>query len=253
MFGSVLCRVLPAAHALTGCDTTSSIFDVGKKTMYKVLKDSQKEFVDLSQTACDDIETYVAVDRKFVARLYDPKARFACDHGDLNKLRSRIAQQKDASLVKLPPCEATFRQHVLRVSLQVYIWTSSSIAQPPVRSPLQFGWVNKNGLVLVYFDEQTSSDFYVLVRGKLCVQKVVFVLNKTSLVRNSVPVKEISLATTPIRTLLQTTVMKKLIHTIFVIKYDSSCFPIVTVWFLFVWVFLTECSTYDLESGFVET
>ena len=29
---------------------------------------------------------------------------------------------------------------------------------------------------------------------------------------------------------------------------DSSCFPTVTVWFLFVWVFLTECSTYDLES-----
>ena len=97
--------------------------------------------------------------RKFVARLYDSKARFTCDHGDLNKLRSRIAQQKDAILVKLPPCEATFRQHVLRVSLQVYIWTSSSITQPPVKSPLKIGWVNKNGLVLVYFDEQTSSDF----------------------------------------------------------------------------------------------
>ena len=80
-----------------------------------------------------------------------------------------------------------------------------------------------------------------------------FAFKKPSLVRNSVPVKEISLATTPIRTLLQTTVMKKLIHIIFVIKYDSSCFPIVTVWFLFVWVFLTECSNYDLESGFVET
>jgi hypothetical protein len=65
-----------------------------KKTMYKVLKDSQKEFVDLSQISCDDIETSVAVGRKFIARLYDPKARFTCDHGDLNKLRSRIAQQK---------------------------------------------------------------------------------------------------------------------------------------------------------------
>jgi hypothetical protein len=43
-----------------------------------------------------------------------------------------------------------------------------------------------------------------------------------------------------------------LLNTI-VIKYDSSCFPIVTVWLLFVWVFLTECSTYDLISGFVET
>jgi hypothetical protein len=46
MLGAVLCRALPAAHALTGCDTTVSIFGVGKKTMYKVLKDSQKEFVD---------------------------------------------------------------------------------------------------------------------------------------------------------------------------------------------------------------
>ena len=136
--------------------------------MYKVLKDSQKEFVDLSQTACDDIETSVAVNQTFVARLYDPKARFTCDHGDLNKLMSRIAQQKDAILVKLPPCEATFRQHVLRVSLQVYIWTSSSITQPPVKSPLKIGWVNKNGLVLVYFDGQTSSDF---LQDLLCTCK----------------------------------------------------------------------------------
>jgi uncharacterized membrane protein len=81
----------------------------------------------------------------------------------------------------------------------------------------------------------------------------VFVLNKTSLVRNSFPVKDISLETTPMRTLLQTAVMKKLIHTIFVIKYDSSCFPIVTVWFLYVWVFLTECLAYDLENEFLET
>jgi hypothetical protein len=81
MLGSVLCRVLPAAHALTWCDTTSSFFGGGKKTMYKVLKDSQKEFVDLNQISCDDIEISVAVDRKVVSRLYDPKARFTCDHG----------------------------------------------------------------------------------------------------------------------------------------------------------------------------
>jgi hypothetical protein len=46
MLGSVLCRVLPAAHALTGCGTTFSFFGVVKNTMYKVLKDSQKGFVD---------------------------------------------------------------------------------------------------------------------------------------------------------------------------------------------------------------
>jgi hypothetical protein len=82
---------------------------LGRKPCTRYWKTARKS----SLTSCDDIETSVVVGRKFVARLYDPKARFTCDHGDLNKLRSRIAQQKDASLVKLPPCEATFRQHVL--------------------------------------------------------------------------------------------------------------------------------------------
>ena len=120
--------------------------------------------------------------------------------------------------MKLPPCEATFRQHVLRVSLQVYIWTSSSIAQPPVKSPLQFGWVNKNGLVPVYFDGQTSSDFLqdllCTCKGKTLCSKGCVCFQQNLSCTNSVPVKEISLATTPIRTLLQTTVMKKLIHKI---------------------------------------
>jgi hypothetical protein len=74
---------------------------VGKKTMYKVLKDSQKEFVDLSQISCDDIETSVAVGRKFVARLYDPKARFTCDHGDLNKYTLSVHDQKAILCIKL--------------------------------------------------------------------------------------------------------------------------------------------------------
>jgi hypothetical protein len=43
------------------------------------------------------------------------------DHVDLNKLRVRLATLRDACLAKLPPCEATFTQHVLRSSLQINI------------------------------------------------------------------------------------------------------------------------------------
>jgi hypothetical protein len=32
----VFCQILPAAHALSGCDTTSSMFGIGKRTVYKV-------------------------------------------------------------------------------------------------------------------------------------------------------------------------------------------------------------------------
>jgi L-rhamnose isomerase len=34
---SVVCEILPAAYALTGCDTTSSFFGIGKKSMLKAL------------------------------------------------------------------------------------------------------------------------------------------------------------------------------------------------------------------------
>jgi hypothetical protein len=33
--GPLVCKLLPAVHALTGCDTTSSFFGIGKKTVLK--------------------------------------------------------------------------------------------------------------------------------------------------------------------------------------------------------------------------
>jgi hypothetical protein len=111
--------------------------------------------------------------------------------------------------------------------------------------------------VPVYFDGQTSSDFlqYLLCtcKGKTLSSKGCVCFEQNLSCTELCPCQGIFLATTPMRTLLQTAVMKKLIHKIFIIKYDSSCFPIVAVWFLYVWVFLTECSTYDLENEFVET
>jgi hypothetical protein len=38
-----VCEILPAAHALTGCDTTSSFFGIGKKCMLKALKETPNQ------------------------------------------------------------------------------------------------------------------------------------------------------------------------------------------------------------------
>jgi hypothetical protein len=54
----------------------------------------------------------------------------------------RHGSSKDSSLVKLPPSEAAFRQHILRVAFQVYAWTHANEAKPPPRSPLEYGWRN---------------------------------------------------------------------------------------------------------------
>jgi hypothetical protein len=40
-------RVLPGAHALSGCNTTSSFFGNGKRLGYKILKDAASDFHDL--------------------------------------------------------------------------------------------------------------------------------------------------------------------------------------------------------------
>ena len=66
-----LCNILPAAHAITRCDSTSSLFGIGKRTVFKVLKDSPENFRDLSTLADCDTDKYVDAASKLVCRLYD--------------------------------------------------------------------------------------------------------------------------------------------------------------------------------------
>ena len=156
----VLCYILPAAHAITRCDSTSSLFGIGKRTVFKVLKDSPENFRDLSTLADCDTDKSIDAASKLVCRLYDQKGKLKEDHVDLNKLRVRLATLRDACLAKLPPCEATFTQHVLRSSLQINIWMTAYVAKPPMKSAVLFGWEDRNGLVPVYrFKGQMSSDF----------------------------------------------------------------------------------------------
>jgi hypothetical protein len=65
--GPLVCKLLPVVHALTGCDTTSSFFGIGKKTVLKTLKDNIDEFADLNKLCLFDSETSIDVSRYFVA------------------------------------------------------------------------------------------------------------------------------------------------------------------------------------------
>ena len=40
--GAEMTNILPVAHSLTGCDTTSYFFGIGKKTVYKIRKQNTK-------------------------------------------------------------------------------------------------------------------------------------------------------------------------------------------------------------------
>lgn len=45
--GPLVCNILPAVHALTGCDTTSSFLGIGKKTVYKTSIQNPQKFQNL--------------------------------------------------------------------------------------------------------------------------------------------------------------------------------------------------------------
>ena len=44
---NITCQILPSLHALTGCDTTSGFFRIGKKYVYKILKTSPEKLSDM--------------------------------------------------------------------------------------------------------------------------------------------------------------------------------------------------------------
>ena len=72
--GSLFCLVLPAIHALTGCDSISELFGIGRKSVLKMIQDMGiGEFADLSELYGNDEQGALRAGRKLIASLYDPK------------------------------------------------------------------------------------------------------------------------------------------------------------------------------------
>jgi hypothetical protein len=62
--------------AITGCDTTSSFFGIGKKSMFKALKETPDQFSDLSMISHADVDDSVYVCRKLISRFRVHSSRF---------------------------------------------------------------------------------------------------------------------------------------------------------------------------------
>jgi hypothetical protein len=71
----VFTNILPAAHAVTGCDTTSSLFGIGKRSVFKVLKENPDNFKDLSNLADCDVDVSVTAARRLVIKLHDSRGK----------------------------------------------------------------------------------------------------------------------------------------------------------------------------------
>ena len=150
--------ILPVVHALTCCDSTSSLSWIGKITAMKVVEDNVDEVQQLVILGADDtsIDDAVNVSRKFVAKLYDVKGKYKQSHTNLNKLRTKHAAKKTMSLKRLPPSEPSFVQHVKCATWQ----TKAHVALPHLGEPLDYGWKQEPviGLGPITFDMPSAAD-----------------------------------------------------------------------------------------------
>ena len=145
-----ICAILPAFHAFTGCDTTSSFVRRGKTGPLKLLLKNQNHLevfkelgksIDVNESTLKGLETYVCA-------MYGKPT-----YSDINKLRFDLFSQRYQSktdhvlsnydgidLSLLPPCRDCLHMHILRANYQALIWNSADKAYQEIPSPDGHGW-----------------------------------------------------------------------------------------------------------------
>ena len=137
--GQQMCRFLLFSHAITGCDTTSRMFGVGKNVPLKKLKRSNslshaaEVFLDEAAT----VEDVVSAGEKAIVCLYNGSSDDTLDSLRHAKFCERAAKSPTSVKVhKLPPTSAAARYHSMRAYLQVQQWKQPTC---PL-DPLSWGW-----------------------------------------------------------------------------------------------------------------
>lgn len=126
--------VLPAFHALTGCDTTSSFYGKGKKTAYNIMKSKPAH-----------IATLKAIGENFTVDKLPPGVEnLVCDiYGSkattVNAARFQMFKT-GGSEKSLPPTADALLQHLRRVHYQTKIWRSALSPMMGCPGPTGNGW-----------------------------------------------------------------------------------------------------------------
>lgn len=127
-------RILLSAYCLTGCDTVSSFFGHGKKSVYRILQ-KPDEYMGM-ETLGDEavlIQDELLAATKFIGALYGKQG---CT--SLNLLRCEKGSKMSGK--KLPPTDNSFQLHVLRCLYQLYIWKHADTGMIEFPAVIDFGY-----------------------------------------------------------------------------------------------------------------
>ena len=147
--GSIVCSILPAVHAITGCDSTSSIHKIGKNRAYIKMMNEKEQIKDLADLG-DEIHDskFINAARHFLLMMYGVKMKSSKSISTtLDDYRFVIASTPNKSSSSLPPTENAFYQHIIRCKIQVQIWLSSHAPKPSLWIPIGNGWCLHGGVL----------------------------------------------------------------------------------------------------------
>lgn len=141
-------------HAISGCDTTSALFNQGKLKFLSLLdkNDSLVEAIAIFQELEADVNALARAGEFFLLALYGG----SFEKDTLDSLRYQYftkSVSKNKFLASLPPTRDAARLHCLRVYQQVAMWCGRE------KDPEQYGWQKReNGLDAIRTTSEAAPD-----------------------------------------------------------------------------------------------
>ena len=131
--------VLPAVHALTGCDTTSKI-----GTKAAALKTAFACGIELLHSfgKTDISDEMIANAEKFLLNCITSNCKF----NYFDELRYHIYHTKtfQLDLEKLPPTSSSIKLHIKRAYLQTYMWLHAPFIENIAISRVEYGYIENS-------------------------------------------------------------------------------------------------------------
>ena len=159
LLGYDVCSSLLFLHAFTGCDTTSAVFGIGKKSaLHKVLKGDSvlKSCAKIFSTPKKNIAEIEEAGCKAMVALFGGKPADNLSAMRYSSLCQKVGSAKSfVTPERLPPTSSATKYHVIRTYLQVMLWMDNGEAMDTT----EWGWeLQNNSLVPVMMDTSPAPE-----------------------------------------------------------------------------------------------
>ena len=144
--GGSVCAAIPAFHALKGCDSTSGLFQIGKKKAWKAFAKGSSLHDNVGNLGSQiplPARTVEACER-FICSLYTANKKAGVTADDV---RYWMFCQKHQRSEGLPPTSNSLRHHIERANYQTCVWKRCLNATQQLPSPVNNGWKKVDGVL----------------------------------------------------------------------------------------------------------